>query len=80
MTVSFVRQLTFREEEILRLVVKGFTNAQIARELGISPKTVNTYMSRIYTKLDVNNRTSAAIVYLSKNGHGEGENPVSQSL
>lgn len=57
-------RLTKREEEILNLCAKGYTNAQIALALGISPKTVATYMSRVCLKLQVNNRTAAVAVYL----------------
>ncbi len=56
--------LTAREKEVMDLAAKGYTNAQIAFELGISPKTVATYMSRIYTKLGVSNHTAAVAVYL----------------
>lgn len=80
MTISFVHRLTPREEEVLKLAAKGFTNVQIALELEISPKTVATYMSRIYTKLGVSNRTSAAVAYLLINGHDEKQIAVSQSM
>ncbi len=59
-----ISQLTPREVEVLKAAAKGFTNAQIAIELGISRKTVATYMSRIFAKLGVCNRTSAVVVYL----------------
>lgn len=52
--------LTKREAEILELVAAGCTNAQIARQLWVSPGTVRTHLEHIFAKLDVSNRTSAA--------------------
>lgn len=51
--------LTKRESEILALVAAGGTNAQIARQLWVSPGTIRTHLEHIYTKLEVSNRTSA---------------------
>jgi two-component system response regulator NreC len=45
--------LTRREKEILRLVVKGFTNQQIADQLCISPRTVDTHRTNIMQKLNI---------------------------
>lgn len=55
------RQLSGREKEILDWVARGKSNAVIAEILEISPGTVDTYMRRIYEKLDVSDRTSAAV-------------------
>lgn len=55
------RQLSTREKEILNWVARGKSNAVIAEILSISPGTVDTYMRRIYEKLDVSDRTSAAV-------------------
>ncbi|HEX2829578.1 MAG TPA: response regulator transcription factor [Burkholderiales bacterium] len=49
---SFER-LSARERETLRLVVQGWSSAAIARELNLSPKSVDTYRSRIMAKLGV---------------------------
>lgn len=46
--------LTPREEEVLRLLVEGFTNAEIAETLYISPKTVENHRSSIMSKLGLN--------------------------
>jgi two-component system, NarL family, response regulator DegU len=54
-------QLTLREREVLRLVVQGKTNLAIASELEISEKTVEKYMSIIFTKLNVTSRVEAAV-------------------
>jgi len=45
--------LTRREKEILTLVVKGLTNQQIADQLSISPRTVDTHRTNIMQKLDI---------------------------
>jgi len=59
--------LTPRELEVLRLVAEGLTNAQIAAALVISPETVKTYVSRIFTKLDLRDRVQA-VVYAFRHG------------
>jgi DNA-binding NarL/FixJ family response regulator len=53
--------LTPREIEILRLVAAGETNREIARELVISLTTVKTHVQRIISKLEVSDRTQAAV-------------------
>ena len=55
------RQLSTREKEILDWVARGKSNSVIAEILAISPGTVDTYMRRIYEKLEVSDRTSAAV-------------------
>ena len=52
--------LTAREVEVLRLVAQGLTDAQVAEQLVISPRTVNTHLTSIYSKLDVDSRTAAS--------------------
>lgn len=54
-------ELTEREREILTLIARGKTNADIAAELTISLKTVRNHVSNIYSKLQVADRTQAAI-------------------
>lgn len=54
-------ELTEREREILTLIARGKTNAEIAAELTISLKTVRNHVSNIYSKLQVADRTQAAI-------------------
>jgi DNA-binding NarL/FixJ family response regulator len=53
--------LTDRERDVLALLAAGASNAQIARTLGLSLKTVQNYVSRILDKLQVTDRTQAAL-------------------
>lgn len=53
--------LTDREREVLALLADGASNAHIARTLGLSLKTVQNYVSRILDKLQVADRTQAAL-------------------
>lgn len=55
-------ELTSRELETLRLLADGMGNQQIARRLFLAEKTVRNYISRIFTKLDVHDRTTAAVL------------------
>src|SRR5215472_9903855 len=50
---SYPAGLTAREMEVLRLVAQGMTDAQIAEQLVISPRTVNWHLTSIYSKLGV---------------------------
>ena len=52
--------LSAREREVLRLIVDGLTDAEIAEALTIGRRTVNTHVSSILNKLGVNSRTAAA--------------------
>jgi DNA-binding CsgD family transcriptional regulator/tetratricopeptide (TPR) repeat protein len=52
--------LSAREFEVARLVASGLTNAQVAEELGLSPKTVNAHVEHILGKLAVSRRTEIA--------------------
>ena len=54
------RPLTVREFEVARLVADGFTNAEIAAELALSPKTVSAHVEHILAKLGVARRTEIA--------------------
>lgn len=54
--------ITVREREVLRLVVEGLANKQIAQRLGIGEKTVKTHVSRLLAKLGVADRTQAAVL------------------
>ncbi|MEL6856843.1 MAG: autoinducer binding domain-containing protein [Pseudomonadota bacterium] len=54
-------KLSARETQVLRLIARGNTNKQISDELSVTVKTVETYLSRIFHKLDVNDRMTAAL-------------------
>lgn len=53
--------LTDREREVLALIAEGASNAQIAKSLGLTLKTVQNYVSRILDKLHLADRTQAAL-------------------
>jgi len=59
-----IRELTDREEEILRHLAQGATNQEIAAALDVSEKTVRNRLSEIFSKLRLNNRTQAALYAL----------------
>lgn len=54
-------ELSRRETEVLRLLVDGYTNPQISEMLCISSNTVKRHISNIFLKLDVSDRTQAAV-------------------
>jgi DNA-binding NarL/FixJ family response regulator len=58
---SLSEPLTAREKEILRLLARGQSNPQIARELVVSPGTVKNHVRDIIAKLGVSDRTQAAV-------------------
>jgi DNA-binding NarL/FixJ family response regulator len=55
-------RLTNREVEVLRLLAQGLSNAEIAEKLHLSEGTVRNHVSSIFSKLDVTDRTQAAIL------------------
>jgi DNA-binding NarL/FixJ family response regulator len=56
-----VERLTTREREVLRLVAQGKTNAEVAHDLLVSVATVKTHIEHIIAKLEVSDRTQAAV-------------------
>lgn len=62
--------LTKRELEVLKLIARGMYNKEIADELVISEKTVKNHISNIFRKIDVSDRTQAAI-YAIKHSYVE---------
>lgn len=69
-TGSAYAGLTEREAEVLALIGEGRSNQQIARELGLTVKTVQNYVSRILDKLHVSDRTQAALRVRDRSGSG----------
>ena len=55
------QQLSAREEEVLRLVMAGLANKQIARRLGIAERTVKAHLTNIFARIEVTDRTQAAL-------------------
>lgn len=51
--------LTDREYEVLQLIAKGYTNADIAKHLFLSVSTIKTHVSNLFVKMDVKNRAQA---------------------
>lgn len=66
---TIAADLTERELDVLRLLAGGLSNTDIAERLHLSKGTVQNYVSSIFTKLDVTDRTQAAIIALR---HGLG--------
>jgi DNA-binding NarL/FixJ family response regulator len=62
-------KLTERETDVLRLIARGFTNSDIAAQLHLSEGTVRNHVSAIFAKLDVSDRTQAAVLAIQ---HGLG--------
>ncbi|MEI7772100.1 MAG: response regulator transcription factor [Chloroflexales bacterium] len=62
--------LTEREVEVLRLVARGLSNAQIAAQLHLSEGTVRNHVSAVLAKLEVTDRTQAAVIAVQ---HGLGQ-------
>ena len=59
---KLISQLSDREREVLRLLATGLSNTEIAQTLYLSDGTVKNYVSVIFSKLDVTDRTQAAIL------------------
>ncbi|MFQ3543696.1 response regulator transcription factor [Halobacillus rhizosphaerae] len=54
-------ELTKREKDVLKVVMEGLSNKEIAKRLFITEKTVKTHLSNIFSKLEVHDRTQAAL-------------------
>jgi len=59
---AIIAELSDRERDVLRLLARGLSNANIAARLYLSEGTVRNYVSSIFTKLEVSDRTQAAIL------------------
>jgi DNA-binding NarL/FixJ family response regulator len=58
---ELLSKLNDREIEILRLISRGYTNSEIAETIHLSEGTVRNYISALFSKLDVSDRTQAAL-------------------
>ena len=58
-----IHSLSQRQQEVLHLLANGGTNKQISRQLNISAGTVKVHLESIFHRLQVNNRTQAAMIY-----------------
>ena len=65
--MSALDRLSERERQVLQRVIRGASSADIADELALSRKTVDTYRSRLMVKLDVTDRTGL-IKYMALRG------------
>ena len=66
MGIGYKMKLSNRETEILELISRGFTDKEIAVMLKISPRTVQTHVTRTVLKFDARNRTHAVTLFLMK--------------
>jgi len=57
-------ELKTQERELLDLLAKGLKNKEISKELFISEKTVRNYLTRVFDKINVKNRTEAAVFWI----------------
>jgi len=60
--------LTARESEVLRLIARGLSNKQIASQLGLGLRTVESHVSNLLAKLGLSTRTEAALYAVSHHG------------
>ena len=60
-------ELTRREIEVLKLIAEGLFNKEIAAKLDISERTVKNHVSNIFKKIDVSDRTQAAVFAINNN-------------
>ena len=62
-----MNKLTARENEVLKLMVKGYSNLKISKELSITESTVKAHVSSILKKLKVSNRIKAVVFAIKEN-------------
>lgn len=70
-SAMIAEKLTDREVAVLRLLARGLSNTEIAKQLYLSEGTVRNHVSSILTKLDISDRTQAAVIAI-QHGLGSG--------
>ncbi len=64
-TQQYLKNLSKREKEVLKILSEGFEYSEIAKQLGIQRGTVQRHLHSIYAKMNVRNRAEATRIYLS---------------
>lgn len=57
-------RLSKRELDVLEMTARGLTNYQVGQELNVTVHAVKFHLASVYRKLNVSNRTEAAVIYL----------------
>lgn len=70
---NYCANLTARQNSVLRLLQKGYSNKHIARELSMCESTVKVHVRQIMRKLGASNRTQAALCGIEQGGAGEAQ-------
>ncbi len=73
-------RLTKRQHQVLELLGEGGSNAQIADKLGLSKNTVRVHIHAILNRLQLKNRTEAALLAASKRRQGDGNGPSGPAI